>query len=202
MKAVIYKPRKDDPRIQRLVDHIKAISKVEVEVIEGGKDPDWLPHLGRQNESFRTTALKLKEDFVWLEPDSIPLCESWFEELKERWGDRGEGIIALMSTDYHTPFDLIGGIGIYSPKVAGRVPTNLLTHGFDGWIADLHRDSVERTGLIQHSYGAYDRHGTAKPHGFPRDSFMLRETSVIFHADKGQTLIDWHENEQTEDSGV
>lgn len=199
MKAVIFNPPQGNPKVDRLVDYVYRLSKVTVEVISWSKEPEWLTHLGKQNESFRHVAHTIKEDFIWLEPDSIPLTEDWFEELKERWNEREEGISGLLSTDFQSPHDMCGGIGVFSPNVRSIVPQGLMTHGFDGWLTQFQIERIERTGLIQHSYGMYNNHGVERYHVFPEDNWMLRETSVIFHSDKQQSLITEYDTPEQEE---
>lgn len=198
MKVVIFKPPQGNPKIDRLVDYVYRLSKVTVDIITWNNEPEWLTHLGKQNESFRYTAEKLKEDFIWLEPDSIPLTEDWVEQLKERWNEREQGVLGLLSTDFQTPHDLCGGIGVFSHRVYGLVPKGLMTHGFDGWLTQFQSDRIERTGYIQHSYGMYNNHHVERYHSFPQDSWMLRETSVIFHSDKNQDLITEYDKPEEE----
>ena len=199
MKAVIFKPPQGNPKIERLVDYVYRLSKITVEVIGWSKEPDWLTHLGKQNESFRYVAQHIKDDFIWLEPDSIPLVEDWFEQLKERWDEKDKGISGLISTDFQSPHDMCGGIGVFSPNVKSLVPQGLMTHGFDGWLTQFQSERIERTGLIQHSYGMYNNHHVQRYHIFPEDNWMLRETSVIFHSDKEQSLITEYDTPEQEE---
>lgn len=200
MKAVIFNPPQGNPKVDKLVDYIYRLSKVTVEVISWSKEPEWLTHLGKQNESFRHVAQTIKDDFIWLEPDSIPLVEDWLEQLKERWEERDNGIIGLLSTDFQSPHDMCGGIGVFKPNIRSVVPQGLMTHGFDGWLTQFQINEIERTGLIQHSYGIYNHGGNIQRyHIFPEDNWMLRETSVIFHADKKQSLITEYDTPEQEE---
>jgi hypothetical protein len=201
MKAVIFKPPQGNPKVDRLVDYIYRLSKVTVEIVSWSKEPEWLPHVGKQNESFRHTAKTIDEDFVWLEPDSIPLVEDWLEQLKERWSEREKGIEGLLSTDFQSPYDMCGGIGVYTKNVKGLVPQGCVTHGFDGWLTQFQQNKIERTGLIQHSYGYYHKHKdlVERYHHFPEDNWMLREYSVIFHADKEQSIITEYDTPEKEE---
>lgn len=199
MKAVIFNPPHKNPKVDRLVDYVYRLSKVTVEVISWNTEPAWLTHLGKQNESFRHVAKTIKDDFIWLEPDSIPLTEDWFEELKERWQERDKNIYGVLSTDFQSPHDMCGGIGMFSPSVKSIVPQGLMTHGFDGWLTQFQSNNIERTGLIQHSYAMYNNHGLQRYHVFPEDNWMLRETSVIFHSDKEQSLITQYDTPEQEE---
>jgi hypothetical protein len=199
MKAVIFKPPQGNPKVDRLVDYIYRLSKVTVEVVSWNKEPDWLSHLGKQNESFRHTAEVIGEDFFWLEPDSIPLTEDWLEQIKERWAEKDKSVAGMLSTDFQSPNDMCGGIGVFSKSIKALVPKGLMTHGFDGWLTQFQKDKLEFTGLIQHSYGMYNHHGVDRYHKFPEDNWMLREYSVIFHADKEQSIITEYDTPEQEE---
>jgi hypothetical protein len=190
MKAAIFHPPSNPPSTQRLVDYIKDLAGVDVEVITWPKDPTWMKYPTLQNEAFRHTCAKMKEPFVWLEQDSIPLCADWLDQLQARWEKKAEKTLGIISTDYQSPFDMCGGIGIYDPRVRGLIPQGLLQEGFDGWLTRMKGAFLERTGLLQHSYAFYKKNNDIESrHEFPRDNWILRETSVIFHSDKNQTLI-------------
>jgi hypothetical protein len=199
MKVAIFNPPQGNPKVDRLVDYVHRLSKVNVEVLSWPKEPNWLTHLGKQNESLRYTAEQLREDFVWLEPDSIPLTEDWLEQLVERWNEKDKKTQGIISTDFQSPQDMCGGIGVFTKYIKDLVPKGLMTHGFDGWITQFEHDRIERTGLIQHSYAMYNHHGVHRYHRFPEDNWMLRETSVIFHADKDQTLITQYDTPEQEE---
>jgi hypothetical protein len=200
MKAVIFNPQQGNPKIERLIDYIYRLSKVTVEVISWKKDIHWLNEIGNKNESFRYTADKIKEDFIWLEPDSIPLTEDWFDELKERWNEKDQGIIGLISTDFQSPFDLSCSVGVYSNKIRNSIPQGFQGVYFDSWLSNPESDKVERTGLIQHSYAVYNNKGEiVRNYSFPNDNWILRETSVIFHSDKEQSLITDYDTPEKEE---
>jgi hypothetical protein len=190
MKAVIFHPLTNPPTTDRLVNHIKSMSGVDTLVIrQEVPDPKWLGRPGVQNEAFRYVCSLMDEPFLWLEQDSIPLTPDWFRKIKARWEKRGPKTWALMSSDFQSPHDMIGGIGVYDPRIRSTIPANERTEGFDTWIIRGVPHKVERTQLIQHAYGWYDHRGRATPIEFPRDRWILRDTAVIFHADKKQTLI-------------
>ena len=189
MLPVLFNPPSNPPSTQKLVDHIQRLSGVKVKVMTWDADPLWLERPGLQNEAFRYVARTVKEPFLWLEQDSIPLTKDWLTKIKDRWEECSADTMCLISTDRQTPHDLMGGIGVYRPEVGDHIPPVLLTRGFDEHIVNKTGLKIERTGLIQHSYGNYDIDGNAHPHKFPRDSWILRESSVIFHSDKTQSLI-------------
>lgn len=199
MKAVIFNPPQRDNKIERLVDYIYRLSKVTVEVIDIAKDKTWLNLFGKQNESFRYVASKVSSPFVLLESDSIPLTEDWLDELNERWNECEKGTIALVSTDFQSPHNMSSRIGVYSPTIHSHIPQGLMTHRFDNYITEFRDTYIERTGLIQQSNGFYNDRGNLKIHKFPEDNWILRETSVIFHSDKEQSLITQYDTPEQEE---
>lgn len=191
IQPVIYKPHnpKSHHKIDRLLRYIKHLSGVDVLVVDGPKDPPLLRYPGLANSAFRFTAQSMDAPFLWLEADSIPLKSNFVEVVQMKWDAVQQDTLALMSTDYHSPYDLIGGIGVYLPASANYVPLGNDSDGFDTYIARS-RSRVSRTGVIQHFYGHYNSNGSVNSvFDIDRDNFMLREDAVIFHADKNQTII-------------
>ena len=199
MKAVIFNPPQGDNKIERLVNYIYKLSKVTVEVIDIAKDKTWLNLFGKQNEAFRYITTKITGPFVLLESDSIPLTEDWLDELNERWKECEKGTVALLSTDFQSPHNMSCRVGVYTPAIRGLIPEGLMTHRFDNYLIEFCEMRIERTGLIQQSDGFYDEKGILKPHKFPEDNWILRDTSVIFHSDKEQGIITDYETPEQEE---
>lgn len=201
MKPVIFNDKKNitEDKIDNLVKYIYDLSRVNVEVVTWNKIPTWLNDVGQYNDCFRYVAGTLKEDFVWLEYDSIPTDESWLEELKEMWNSvKDSPIQGLMSPDIQSPFDMSCPIGVYKSKVRDIVPQGMMQYTFDQWLSEFQNEQIERTGLIQHLEGLYSKDGNNRNLLFPRDSWMLRECSIIFHSDKDQSLITDYYNPEYE----
>jgi hypothetical protein len=200
MKAVIFNDQNLTNQINNLIQYTKKFSGVDIEVIDWKKVPTYLDAIGQYNEKFRYTANLLKEDFVWLEYDSIPIDEDWMEELKEAWDSiKGSPIQGMMSPDFQSPFSMSCPVGIYKASIRGLIPRGFMQCTFDSWIANNQQDSIERTALIQHSAGYYNNKGSLTEHKFPDDYWMLRESAVIFCSDKSQSIInDYYNPEQEE----
>lgn len=190
MKAVIFNDKTQEEKINNLLTYIKKLCQVDVEVITWNKIPTYLNDIGRYNETFRYTASKIKDDFLWLEYDSIPTDEECFSDLKDVWESIEDSAIqGMMCPDFQSPFDMSCPVGIYKKGIRDLVPQGLQQCTFHSWLSENKNDYIERTGLIQHSGGLYSLNGQVRNHLFPRDNWILRENSVIFHSDKDQSII-------------
>lgn len=144
-----------------------------------------------QSHALRRAAREIGTEFIWLECDSIPLKPGWVRALTEAyWQAKSQGKKFLLSSD-HQRFDEIGGIGCYCSETQFLVPVDFKKSGWDLWLIEVLPDFVERSPLIQHSYGWYDQATgfVDKEHRFPRDREMLRPDAVIFHRDPHQDLL-------------
>jgi len=201
MRPIIFNDQSQTAKINNLIEYINKLSKVDVEVIDWKKAPTYLNSLGQYNEKFRYAGYLLKEDFVWLEYDSIPVDESWLEALKETWDlIKDSPIQGLMSPDFQSPWNMSCPIGVYKKTIRDMVPQGMMQYTFHSWLSEFQNQRIERTALIQHTDGVYSKDGNVRNHLFPRDNWMLRETSVIFSSDKDQSLItDYYNPEYDEE---
>jgi hypothetical protein len=190
MRAVIVAAERQSKEVRNLVSYIKDLDGTEVLVIPAIDETNEYP--ARNNCAFHQAAQIMKgEPFFWLEPDSIPLCEGWLNKIESAYQDCHKQF--MLSSDKNAPHDLIGGIGVYGPRAFEIIPKNIngdmYGHGWDMYILKKQANMVLWSGLIQHSYGIYDKWGTVKPHEFPRDANIIRKDAVIFHRDKYQDII-------------
>lgn len=184
-------------KVARLVKHCRALDGTEVKIIpvDDSKFTPAHPHnelACRSAWSLRTAALEMKgRPFFWLEPDSTPLVSGWLKILCDEY-ERGKKPF-MLSSDTHGLHDIVGGIGIYSGETHFLIPTDFKFAGWDLWMVKNLKPLIHFTPLIQHSYGKYGlsegRMRVEHYHRFPRDLDIIRENSVIFHADKNQDLI-------------
>ena len=189
MKAIIVKAKSQVKIVDKLVDYIYKLDGTEVVTIICKEETMEYPD--RNNFALREGAEYMDgEAFFWLEPDSIPLKKGWLKSAEEEYLRSGKEF--MLSSDQNPPYDFIGGIGIYGPSTKWLIPKYIdgkfKGEGWDGWMIKSIPHTIHRTPLIQHSYGDYT-HGNAEPHRFPKDSAMIRDTSLIFHRDKFQDLI-------------
>ena len=190
MKAVIVKAGRQEAEVSRLVNYIKNLDGTEVIQIPAIDETNEYP--ARNNYAFHQAAQAMYgEPFFWLEPDSIPLCGGWLNQIKKQYENGCKQF--MLSSDKNPPFDLVSGIGVYGPRTKDIIPKNidgdLQGHGWDMWVARKQPNMILLSDLIQHSYGIYNENGIAEPHRFPRDKAKIRDNAVIFHRDKYQDLI-------------
>lgn len=190
MRAVIVAAERQAKEVNNLVRYIKDLDGTEVLKIQAIDETNEYP--ARNNYAFHQAAQIMKDEpFFWLEPDSIPLCAGWLNKIESVYKDCHKQF--MLSSDKNAPFDLIGGIGVYGPRAFEIIPKNIdgdmYGHGWDMYILQKQSNMVLWSSMIQHSYGIYDKWGTAKPHEFPRDANIIRKNAVIFHRDKYQDLI-------------
>ena len=188
MRAVIVLAERQKDVVGRLVSYIRNLDGTEVLVVPTKNETDEYPK--RNNYALREAAEAVPgEAFFWLEPDSVPLCAGWLDRIEAEYLSSGKEF--MLSSDKNPPFDLIGGIGVYGPSTRWLIPKDVPEHGWgwDTWMDRHIPHTIHKTPLIQHSYGIYPGIDSAEPHRFPRDSHLLRPSSVIFHRDKFQDLI-------------
>lgn len=122
------------------------------------------------------------DDMFLLEPDAIPLCPSWYKQIKKEWGMASKALGFMgRKVHYkgHPPH--MSGIGVYGRhwrKYAPKLSEVQDTKGWDTFAADQIVPNAHFTGLIQHVWWN------------PVVSLeMIEETAVIFHQDKAGALI-------------
>jgi hypothetical protein len=190
MKPVIVAAERQHKEVENLVNYIKRLDGTDVLVIPAIDETDEYP--ARNNYALHQAAQIMKgEAFFWLEPDSVPLCAGWLDQIEKIYSDCHKQF--MLSSDKNAPHDIIGGIGVYGPRTFEIIPKHIdgdmYGLGWDMYILQKQPNMVCWSPLIQHSYGEYDSKGNATPHRFPRERSMIRKDAVIFHRDKYQDLI-------------
>lgn len=170
-----------------MVDHCWRLDGTEVRVFDArGKFPD-LKYPEICNASFLALYAKAAEPFFFLEDDSIPLKPGWLREMECEFIKGGKPF--MLTIDRQTPHDMSCGIGAYAPTGFAEMPRGIAGEGWDGWLTKWRRNMIHHTHLIQHSYGNYLPHGGCDLWEFPRDRWIIRETTLVFHKDASQSLI-------------
>lgn len=177
---VIFAAPKQRYLVDRLVRYCKDLDGTEVQVVRD-TEPENLGYPDVANWAFRRVCESVKGPFCWLEADSIPLKKGWLKKLEAEWT---EGRI-LWSSDTNPPHDVCTGIGVYPTDMLMHLPESISGVGFDGWLHQNLGHLIDRTPLIEHSYGTYDAEGKCQLHLNPQP----RSKSLIFHKDQYQTLI-------------
>ena len=195
IQAIMAVPERQHEKACRLRDYCLKLDGTHVTVLTISEEEDRAFPIAypnnafhcRQSWSLRKAALFIRDKpFFWMETDSIPLKAGWLEALTQEYHTCGKPF--LISSD-HQKFDQVGGIGFYPAETHWLVPVDFAHSSWDLWLIHCVPHLVHRTPLIQHSYGTYNEMGFATEHRFPRDSHMLRSTSLIFHRDPHQDLI-------------
>ena len=121
MKATLVLHKNNEAQVNNLVNYCKQLDGTSIEVFDLSKRFTNLTYPHVCNASFRFISDKLKEPYFWLEDDSVPLQKDWLNLCTVEYTRLGKPI--LLSIDQQTPYDVIGGIGIYSPVV--KIPKRL-----------------------------------------------------------------------------
>jgi hypothetical protein len=147
--------------------------------------------------------LHFKTDFLWMEADAIPLCETWLDQLSleySRSSRRWMGAIIKNSYSDNLPTYHMNGVGIY-PNDAwdfyqSRTDRVFNSGGpWDIYDADKMIGSTRNTLLIQCVWGFPGRHPVIVKQRGPDDpeNFIafdsVRTNAVLFHKDASQSLI-------------
>ena len=126
--------------------------------------------------------------FILIEADSVPTMKDWARILTDEYYRLGN--LIMISSDTHPPFDLVGGIGVYPPHAAKIIPKDFEKDGWDMFLIKEIPHLVSQTHLIQHHYGIYaGEDKVVHVLRFPEDLYVIRPSTVIFHRDKHQDLL-------------
>lgn len=196
MPVIMRNPRQAS-MVDRLVEHCHKLDGTKVEVIETKWDKPVRPHTRDQADAalfslHEAAAAFTDRPFLWLEVDAIPIQPGWVKALTKQFYASKQQF--LMSSDCKPPNILVGGIGIYGPNTSWLIPKEIQKEGWgwDLWMMTYLSHMIAFTPSIQHRYCAEfhpQKRTTIRENEFPRDQKIMRPDALIFHADKGQTLI-------------
>ncbi len=197
LQVILAVPEHQVRSARQLVDHCKKLDGTVLKVLVISKELDKTfkpqfpnnPFNCLQAFGFHQGAVAAAgKPFAWFEVDSIPFRKGWLRVLSDEYVACKKPFL-LPDMDGLVKFDVASGIGVYPGDTWKIIPQHFAHHGFDRWIVDHLPEKIARTRTILHSYGFYDDQGIAQPHRFPRDNFLLRPETMIFHRDKFQDLI-------------
>lgn len=136
-------------------------------------------------------------DWLWLEPDAVPLKRGWLVSIDKM---RGSGFFGHVY-DCHQeglPRQLLSGVAVYPSHALSLIGPCIEANPTRAWdvsSADVVLRHTTPTKLIHHFYGEKDLPPTfveAKTPDSPRNAFtldQLPEEAVIFHRNKDGTLL-------------
>ena len=190
-------PEHQVDKARALVDYCKELDSTNVSVVVMTREKDESFQAEYPENRFHSlqsyglhcAAAEADGPFIWLEADAVPLRPGWVQLLMGEYERCGKKF--LISSDSNSPFDMVGGIGVYPEETQWLVPYQFPKSGWDKWLIEAVPHLVARTPLIQHSYGIYNSLGFAVEHRFPRDNKMLRKEAVVFHRDPFHDLLPW-----------
>lgn len=187
MQAVIVRHEKNAKNVAKLQAHCEQLDGTELRVIDQTGKFLGLGYPEICNAGFLSVLKAMDDPFFFLEDDAIPLKPGWLSELEEAFHKSQRNV--LVSIDQQTPWDLCSGIGVYDPIILDDMPDGIAGVGWDEWIMRYRPEWLAKTHLIQHSYGRYNTDGIAAGWEFPRDRWLIRDTTLVFHKDASQSLL-------------
>lgn len=133
-------------------------------------------------------AQQLKVPFWWNEPDCVPLCSGWLDDLEKEYKRAGK---PFMGSIVKKPCVHLTGCAIYPPNVKLFNPAMLTTEkvAFDCVKPEVTVKHTHHTSLFHHQW--------SDPEGFDVPTFkdaaklrIINRRAVVFHRNKDHTLID------------
>lgn len=144
------------------------------------------------------TILTTRQPFLFMEPDAIPLCEGWIDQIEEEYRRCGSpfmgDFVELSNSDIEGGIDHMSGIAVYDWNLSVSAPrlfncsNGREEFAWDIWAASDIIPKMHRTNLIHH-----DWRGTGdKPHQWRKNNVspdFVRQGAVIYHPDKRGVLL-------------
>jgi hypothetical protein len=134
--------------------------------------------------------LTTRQPFLFMEPDAVPLCEGWIDQIEEEYRNCGRpfmgDFVDLTSSDVDG-IDHMSGIAVYDWNLSITAPRLFnCNNGKEEFAWDIFAASdilpkMHRTNLIQHDWNRYRKQAV--------DSSAVRPGAVIYHPDKQGVLL-------------
>lgn len=189
--------------MRELMDIVRPMfHKVETMIVTVPANAAWPP-----NSMFLQAANQVKEnykhDFLWMEPDSIPIYPGWLDDIAEEYGEcpkRFMGSIIHQEGQIGLPADYLNGVAVY-PNDAIEILNNLPTvkDGTQAWdigSASAVIPKAMNTNLIYHFFGTKEMPPvfvSAKMPDSPKNHVTLDFVplgAALFHRSKDGKLIE------------
>jgi hypothetical protein len=134
--------------------------------------------------------LTTRQPFLFMEPDAVPLCEEWIDQIEEEYRNCGRpfmgDFVDLTSSDVEG-IDHMSGIAVYDWNLSITAPRLFnCNNGKEEFAWDIFAASdilpkMHRTGLIQHDWNRYRKQAV--------DASAVMQGAVIYHPDKQGVLL-------------
>lgn len=145
----------------------------------------------------------LKEPWLWLEPDAIPIKPGWLDRLQFVYGQANKPFMGWLYTFEHpqppiAPFPILSGVAVYPADAWSRLVKSIRfapNLAFDVASAPITAPNAAHTNLIQHFYGEKNLAPTfaeSKSDTSPRNTFTLahlHKDAMLFHRCKDGSLM-------------
>lgn len=159
------------------------------------------------NYLFQETIKDLKEPFLWLEPDCVPLCPGWLDKLNQEYFEYGVPFMGTINSNENR--NHLSGVAVY-PKDARSWYERLLPSekAFDMVDQGDIMANTHDTMLIHNFWGKMGLPPTFKENlekGDPENTLTIkaiRREAVLFHRCKDNSLINLLLKEKRESLAV
>lgn len=147
------------------------------------------------NKMFAEASKLIKQPFLWLEPDAVPLCDGWLEYINEEYFSVGKPFMGSVNKDAKHPKGHLSGVAVYPPNswnyFRGFLPSK---EPFDMVNQDEILANTYDSKLIYNFWGQNDMPPTFKENlekSDPENTLTLGSiprTAVLYHRCKDQSL--------------
>lgn len=133
-------------------------------------------------------AQQFKVPFWWNEPDCIPLCSGWLDDLEAEYQRAGK---PFMGSVVHKPCTHLTGCAIYpaNPRLFNPAMLSADNIAFDCVQPETTLRFAHHTGLFHHQWSDPEGHAVPTFKDAAKLSIINR-SAVVFHRNKDHTLID------------
>lgn len=135
--------------------------------------------------------LNIREDFLWLEPDAIPLKRGWLDALQKEYKEFKQPFMGAIHTK---PWRHMTGCGIYPWELYKYNPQMLMANETPFDVIDPQQTifQMHQTKQIQHVWSWEGDKLNSKAPTFPTkaSTSVISPDAVMFHRCKDHTLID------------
>lgn len=147
------------------------------------------------NYMFHEALIAMREPFLWLEPDAIPLVPGWLDYINEEYFMKEKPFMGSINVSTETKRAHLSGVAVYpgnAHEYYKNIPSSV---AFDMVDQSEILPQTHHTRLIKNFWGQTDLAPTFRTHfekGDPINTLTLSaipKESVLFHRNKDGTLL-------------